>query len=639
MKSILLLMFATGVAHATDLDDLQSEYRRACGGKIYSKCDDTQRSQEKLFDAAVDLGLESKRQVLMIFGADWCPPCVAIDRFLKNNPVIKARLERRYVILDLNAETESARKLERDLGVTRIGIPTFVIYDPGSKAARLAPSGIPHGVLIGLLASGSVNMSGSEPDRLGLVRMSILKEPLRHEGRWGTSRIEISTRLRGEARARLWAEVRRGFDLLHGFDYVNAARAAFGALELEGDNPVALTLLGIAASELEGGQPNYALKRFQEAWYSAETFPLDASDRAFVGAMFGYVCAMRSDGCGNPRLASVSRHKVLARALKRGEMIKPEYAAFIAFTVWDTARLERLAEAHPEFSAPHHYLTHAFESQGKVEQAAERARRYAELAPDLPHAQHMYGHILPQQGRWQAAIAQFELAHRLHLDQFAREGIEPQEDWHYAHNLDLLTAALVHRGRVTDAIALLPDRDLPGRPALALRKVSLQMVAGDYQSVLNATRAEEAEQGVTAGSRARRIEALLGLHRFTEAEAEMQRARAAEQLDEPVMIGARLAFASVRGDLLGTREPWAYRLLARLSLAPADSQAVLLNQLARMLRANGFDNWSTAAIERAALVRVLKDCGRVELADEIEALPTQSADVICPEDSICHPKR
>src|SRR4029079_8923433 len=99
---------------------------------------------------------------------------------------------------------------------------------------------------------------------------------------------------------------------------------------------------------------------------------------------------------------------------------------------------ERALKAVPDHFAAHHYLTHAYENSGRIQEALGHGAAYAKLASAIPHARHMYGHDLRRLGRIREAIAEFVAADRLETDYFARERIDPEDDWDYEHNLSLL---------------------------------------------------------------------------------------------------------------------------------------------------------------------------------------------------------
>jgi len=55
----------------------------------------------------------------------------------------------------------------------------------------------------------------------------------------------------------------------------------------------------------------------------------------------------------------------------------------------------------------------------------------------------------------QEAVAEFEAADHLETAYFAREHVEPDNDWHYEHNLDLLGTSYQYLGQIRRATPLL----------------------------------------------------------------------------------------------------------------------------------------------------------------------------------------
>jgi tetratricopeptide (TPR) repeat protein len=103
--------------------------------------------------------------------------------------------------------------------------------------------------------------------------------------------------------------------------------------------------------------------------------------------------------------------------------------------------------------AAHHYLTHALENAGRVEEALTHAEAFARLAPRVPHAHHMRGHDLRRVGRIDDAIAEFQKAYDLEIARTA--DVPVTYDWHYQHNLDLLATSHQYVGRLRSAEDLL----------------------------------------------------------------------------------------------------------------------------------------------------------------------------------------
>jgi hypothetical protein len=68
------------------------------------------------------------------------------------------------------------------------------------------------------------------------------------------------------------------------------------------------------------------------------------------------------------------------------------------------AILERLFEQEPEHPGLAHYIIHTYDVPALADRALVAARRYAEIAPDAPHALHMPSHTFTRTGYWQESI-------------------------------------------------------------------------------------------------------------------------------------------------------------------------------------------------------------------------------------------
>jgi len=68
------------------------------------------------------------------------------------------------------------------------------------------------------------------------------------------------------------------------------------------------------------------------------------------------------------------------------------------------AILEPLFAEQPEHPGIAHYIIHAYDYPPLAPSALNAARRYAQIAPDSPHALHMPSHIFTRLGLWQESI-------------------------------------------------------------------------------------------------------------------------------------------------------------------------------------------------------------------------------------------
>ena len=69
------------------------------------------------------------------------------------------------------------------------------------------------------------------------------------------------------------------------------------------------------------------------------------------------------------------------------------------------ARLEELYAKNPQHPGITHYLIHAYDFAPVAAKGIPAARRYAALAPAVPHARHMPAHIYSMVGLWEDSIA------------------------------------------------------------------------------------------------------------------------------------------------------------------------------------------------------------------------------------------
>jgi hypothetical protein len=69
------------------------------------------------------------------------------------------------------------------------------------------------------------------------------------------------------------------------------------------------------------------------------------------------------------------------------------------------AILDKMYQQNPKHPGVSHFLIHAFDYPPLAEKGIPAARRYASIAPAVPHARHMPSHIYSMVGLWEESIA------------------------------------------------------------------------------------------------------------------------------------------------------------------------------------------------------------------------------------------
>lgn len=105
--------------------------------------------------------------------------------------------------------------------------------------------------------------------------------------------------------------------------------------------------------------------------------------------------------------------------------------------------LNRQLAKHPRHPGVIHYLIHSDDTPELAPLALAAAREYAQIAPSVPHAQHMPSHIFTRLGLWDESVAS-----NLRAQKAAREQHEVDEE---LHAMDYLEYAYLQLGRFDDA--------------------------------------------------------------------------------------------------------------------------------------------------------------------------------------------
>jgi tetratricopeptide (TPR) repeat protein len=124
--------------------------------------------------------------------------------------------------------------------------------------------------------------------------------------------------------------------------------------------------------------------------------------------------------------------------------------------------LRNLLVAHPDNAAANHYWIHAMEDSSRPEAALHSADVLESMAPNSGHMVHMPGHIYWRVGDYEKARQSFLDSVRVDEAYMTAQGIKPEEDWNYAHNLAYLIAACAESGRYHEGLEWAKKlRDMP----------------------------------------------------------------------------------------------------------------------------------------------------------------------------------
>jgi tetratricopeptide (TPR) repeat protein len=416
----------------------------------------------------------------------------------------------------------------------------------------------------------------------------------------------------------------QGLAYLHSYVWIEAARSFHQALRE--DPECAMAWVGLARAE----QGLNRDRQSQEAIAKAKSLEgkATASERRHIALRAQQIEAQLA-----PPEKETEKHDAYKRATEKAIAVDPSDAELWilrgnaeepgpwgrgqAGGIGAIAFYEAALTRYPGHLGAHHYLVHAFENVGRHADAAEHAKVYAAAAPQVAHAQHMYGHVLPRLGRWSEALVQFEKADAIEVSYVREEKLRPGDDWHHVHNLQLLGYTYLRLGRTEDAEKafrrgfetpiLYPQYGwqhatlaeyllLRGRPDEALAAA---------RALANRTPAARATGAAVEG------EVLLAVGRRAEASEAAKRARTA--FDQ-----ARKAAGYERRWIERFVEPFIRQIEAELAMSEKASEETLL-RFADELAANPrFDAWGEGLFRLERIAEQANRSGRDSLAREIQ---------------------
>ncbi len=153
-----------------------------------------------------------------------------------------------------------------------------------------------------------------------------------------------------------------------------------------------------------------------------------------------------------------------------------------ATQIKSAAMLEKLYEQNAQHPGVSHFLIHAYDYPPLADKGIAAARRYAGIAPAVPHARHMPSHIYSMVGLWEESIAS------------NMSSIEIQPDYYHAYDFSVYAALQLAQ----DARAKALFEKAAGTPVRGDRPPGL----GNYTALAAMPARQVIERGDWAGAAA-----------------------------------------------------------------------------------------------------------------------------------------
>jgi tetratricopeptide (TPR) repeat protein len=289
----------------------------------------------------------------------------------------------------------------------------------------------------------------NKPQGLGSASMTLLERDIKLFDGYGRGMFFANPKTPAQE------YVNQGYAALNVFHYADAYRSFRMATkkdenEVQGyiglvfsiadqdSSPAAKKLMVDIFNHVEMIRMKTPLSKTEDAW-------LDYAKSVYVQKVGG-----ATEGMTNPVVKTLNE-SYQQLATTDGENV--EFKAYVSWSIFSGATAQFVKQMqksvladHPDHAGANHYLLHIAEMENDMPTAKSFGEALAPLALKSAHAQHMLGHTLPQFGLWQEALDMFLIADQIHHDWAKENQAALHEDWHYAHNLDLMAATYLGLG-------------------------------------------------------------------------------------------------------------------------------------------------------------------------------------------------
>jgi tetratricopeptide (TPR) repeat protein len=139
-------------------------------------------------------------------------------------------------------------------------------------------------------------------------------------------------------------------------------------------------------------------------------------ERDYLEAVAAYYQDFAQRSERERQVSRAKAYEALAAKYPDDDEAQTFYAVYLAgtqlqsdqtYAAWLKAAgiLEQQFRKHPQHPGVAHYLIHSYDAPPIAQKGMDAARRYAEIAPDAPHALHMPSHIFTRVGEWADSAA------------------------------------------------------------------------------------------------------------------------------------------------------------------------------------------------------------------------------------------
>src|SRR6516165_4245886 len=341
------------------------------------------------------------------------------------------------------------------------------------------------------------------------------------------------------------AEFERGVAMIHSYWFIYARRTFEGVLQQ--DPSCAIAYWGIALDFLGNSLATTPTRAEAEAGWAAleKAHAIGAKtqrERDWIEALSAYY----RDHDKTPVSARLAAYNKSMEQLAQRYPDDYEAQVFYALTLQASASpadttyanqrksaaiLEKLYDQNPQHPGVTHFLIHAYDYHPLAQEGIAAARRYASIAPAVPHARHMPSHIYSMVGLWEESIASNASA------------MEIQPDYYHAADFSVYAhLQLAQDAKAMSARYMLERADWAGAAALPFTPTQYPQP----DSLIRFTRGlGMARSGDLAGARAE-IEAIKALRAALE---KSNQSYWADRSEEQILaISAWIALKEGAGD-------------------------------------------------------------------------------------------